>query len=259
MRYLAFFKPCFVMSSFTHEGAAPKRTLSEFGLPAGVYAAGRLDYDSEGLLILSDDGGFIHRQTDPRFKQPKTYWAQVEGVPTEAALDKLRRGLRIQDYTTLPCQAKILSGEPELPPRAKPITPHGPTAWLEIVLTEGRNRQVRHMTAAVGLPTLRLVRVAIGDVTLDGLKPGEWREITGDRGRKTEDGEQLVRKTKGRLPSILPSIMTRLPSIRKHLLHQLRRVFLNHLRAQGVGFGDFAIQPPAFAQRARLGDVVNRI
>lgn len=177
MRYIAFFKPCFVLSSFTSEGATPKRTLSEFGLPAGVYAAGRLDYDSEGMLILSDDGGFIHRQTDPRFKQPKTYWAQVEGVPTEAALAALRRGLRIHDYTTQPCLARMLAGEPALPPRAKPITPHGPTAWLEIVLTEGRNRQVRHMTATVGLPTLRLVRVAIGDVTLDGLKPGEWREI----------------------------------------------------------------------------------
>lgn len=176
MRYIAFFKPCFVLSSFTSEGGN-KRALSEFGLPKGVYAAGRLDYDSEGLLILSDDGGFIHRQTDPRFKQPKTYWAQVEGIPGEPALEKLRRGLRIQNYTTLPCQARMLEGEPELPPRAKPITPHGPTAWLELVLTEGRNRQVRHMTAAVGLPTLRLVRVAIRDVTLAGLKPGEWREI----------------------------------------------------------------------------------
>lgn len=177
MRYIAFFKPCFVLSSFTHDGSTPKRTLGEFGLPPGVYAAGRLDYDSEGLLVLSDDGGFIHRQTDPRFKQPKTYLAQVEGAPGEPALAQLRRGLRIQNYTTLPCSARLLGGEPDLPPRPKPITPHGPTAWLEIILSEGRNRQVRHMTAAVGLPTLRLVRVAIGDVTLGGLKPGEWREI----------------------------------------------------------------------------------
>lgn len=186
MRYVALFKPCFVLSSFTHEerglpaqtAGEPKRTLSEFGLPAGVYAAGRLDYDSEGLLLLSDDGGFIHRVTDPRHKQPKTYWAQVEGAPTPEAIDRLRRGLRIKDYVTQPCLARALDGEPVLPPRDRPITPHGPTAWLEIVLTEGRKRQVRHMTAAVGLPTLRLVRVAIGAIRLEGLRPGEWRDLS---------------------------------------------------------------------------------
>ena len=179
--YIAFFKPYGVLSSFTHEvqsaSDAGKRTLSEFGLPPGVYAAGRLDYDSEGLLILSDDGAFIHRLTDPRYKLPKTYLAQVEGLPSAAALDVLRRSVTIQGYRTQPCQARILEQEPDLPPRDKPITPHGPTAWLEIILHEGKKRQVRHMTAYIGLPTLRLVRVAIGPVAAGHLQPGQWREL----------------------------------------------------------------------------------
>ncbi|MCS6848564.1 MAG: pseudouridine synthase [Anaerolineae bacterium] len=188
-RAIAFFKPFGVLSSFTHEerseraaGAAnaspPKRTLSEFGLPKGVYAAGRLDYDSEGLLILSDNGALIHRLTDPRYKLPKTYYVQVEGIPTEEALQRLRRGVTIKGYRTLPCQARVLSSEPDLPPRGKPITPHGPTTWLEIVMREGKKRQVRHMTAAVGWPTLRLVRVAIGPITIAGLAPGQWRDLS---------------------------------------------------------------------------------
>ena len=179
-RYIALYKPFEVMSSFTHEEINPvaKRTLSEFNLPKGVYAAGRLDFDSEGLLILSDDGGFIHRVTDPAHKLPKVYCAQVEGVPTEAMLVPLRCGLRIKDYSTKPCQARILSEGPNFPAREKPITPHGPTAWLELVLTEGKKRQVRHMTAAIGLPTLRLLRVAIGPVQLGQLSPGEWRDLT---------------------------------------------------------------------------------
>ncbi len=189
-RYIALFKPYAVMSSFTHEekdaDATGKRTLSEFNLPKQVYAAGRLDYDSEGLLILSDDGGFIHRVTDPQHKLPKTYLAQVEGVPTDDMLMPLRRGLRIKDYTTKPCQARILAHEPTLPPRSKPITPHGPTAWLELTLTEGKKRQVRHMTAAVGLPTLRLMRTAIGPVKLDNLQPGQWRELTREEVRAFE-------------------------------------------------------------------------
>ena len=178
---IAFYKPYGVLSSFTHEVQSVsdegKPTLSEFGLPKGVYAAGRLDYDSEGLLILSDDGAFIHRLTDPRHKLPKTYYAQVEGAPTEAALNQLRHGVAIKDYRTLPCEARLLPSEPDIPPRNKPITPHGPTAWLELILREGKKRQVRHMTAHVGLPTLRLVRVAIGPVTLQGLLPGQWRII----------------------------------------------------------------------------------
>jgi 23S rRNA pseudouridine2457 synthase len=184
---IAFFKPYGVLSSFTHEvqsaSDAGKRTLSEFGLPPGVYAAGRLDYDSEGLLILSDDGAFIHRLTDPRYKLPKIYAALVEGMPTEQALDKLRHGVMIQGYTSLPCQVRQLADEPALPPREKPITPHGPTAWLELALHEGKKRQVRHMTAHVGLPTLRLVRIAIGPVTISGLLPGQWRELSADETR----------------------------------------------------------------------------
>ena len=180
MRYFAFFKPYGVLSSFTHEEQSPtrKRTLSEFGLPPGVYAAGRLDYDSEGLLILSDDGAFMHHLTDPHHKLPKTYLVQVEGTPDDAALEKLRRGLPLKEYETRPCQARLLPDEPALPPRDKPVTPHGQTTWLELILTQGKKRQVRHMTAAVGLPTLRLVRVAIGPVTLGALQPGEWRHLS---------------------------------------------------------------------------------
>ncbi|MCS7088500.1 MAG: rRNA pseudouridine synthase [Thermoflexales bacterium] len=181
-RYIAFYKPYGVLSAFTHEvrpDEPPKRTLSEFGLPKGVYAAGRLDYDSEGLLILSDDGQFIHRLTHPRHKLPKTYYVLVEGTPTEAALEQLRRGVVIKGYRTQPCRVRVIP-PPALPPREKPVTPHGPTAWLEIVLTEGKKRQVRRMTAAVGLPTLRLVRVRVGPVTLDGLRPGQWRDLTAE-------------------------------------------------------------------------------
>lgn len=178
---IAFHKPYGVLSSFTHESQSAsdtgKRTLSAFGLPGGVYAAGRLDYDSEGLLLLSDEGALIHRLTDPRHKLPKTYWAQVEGVPSAEALRSLQRGLRIKDYVTLPCQARALAETPRVPEREKPVTPHGPTAWLEIVLREGKKRQVRHMTAAVGLPTLRLLRVAIGELRLGDLAPGVWREV----------------------------------------------------------------------------------
>jgi|YNPBryulayer2012_1023412.scaffolds.fasta_scaffold00729_13 23S rRNA pseudouridine2457 synthase len=181
LRIVAFYKPYGVLSSFTHEVREtdpPKRTLSEFRLPKGIYAAGRLDYDSEGLLILTNDGQLIHRLTDPRYKLPKTYYVQVEGIPTEAALDQLRRGVVFKGYRSLPCQARQLKEDPALPPREKPITPHGPTAWLEVVLREGKKRQVRHMTAAVGLPTLRLVRVAIGPITLAGLAPGQWRDLS---------------------------------------------------------------------------------
>ena len=182
-RYIALFKPFNVLSSFTHEekiadSSPTKRTLSEFNLPKGVYAAGRLDFDSEGLLILSDDGGFIHRVTDPQHKLSKVYYAQVEGVPTDTLLAPLRHGLRIKDYVTKPCQARILPDAPILPERDKPVTPHGPTAWIELILTEGKKRQVRHMTAAIGLPTLRLLRMAIGPVQLGTLAVGTWRDLT---------------------------------------------------------------------------------
>ena len=195
MRYIAMFKPYGVLSSFTHEqppDAQPKRTLSEFGLPPRVYAAGRLDFDSEGLLLLSDDGRFIHRVTDPRHKQPKTYYALVEGTPAPSALDALQHGVVIKGYRTRPCRTEMLHTPPDLPPRDKPITPHGPTAWLAITLREGKKRQVRHMTAAVGLPTLRLVRTRIGCVSLDGLQPGQWRDLTAAELRTLQDALSLA-------------------------------------------------------------------
>src|SRR5262249_5807222 len=145
---------------------------------SGVYAAGRLDRDSEGLLVLTDDGELPHRLTDPRFGHQRTYCVPVERVPDAVALRKLASGLQIQNYRTRPAQVALLHQEPSFPPRNPPIRfrKNVPTAWIEIILTEGRNRQVRHMTAAIGHPTLRLVRTAIGDLRLEDLKPGEWGE-----------------------------------------------------------------------------------
>ena len=174
---IAFYKPYGVVSQFTPLGG--HRTLAEFGLPAGIYPAGRLDHDSEGLLLLTDDGALQARLTDPRFGHPRAYWAQVERVPDGKALERLSRGPRLSDGPTKPCRATLLEAAPDLPPRDPPIRLRRsvPTAWLELTLTEGRNRQVRRMTAAVGHPTLRLVRVAIGAVSLKGLEPGRWRLV----------------------------------------------------------------------------------
>ena len=170
-------KPHGVVSQFS--ALESKTTLSRFSLPAGVYPAGRLDYDSEGLLLLTDDGGLAHRLTDPRFGHPRTYWAQVERPPDEAALRRLAQGLVLADGKTLPCKTRLLEADPELPPRDPPIRLRlsVPTAWIEITMKEGRNRQVRRMTAAIGHPTLRLVRAAIGNLTLKGLAPGKWRWV----------------------------------------------------------------------------------
>ena len=158
--------------------AQPRPTLAGFGLPAGVYAAGRLDFDSEGLLLLTDDGALAHRLTDPRHKQPKTYRVQVEGDPGESQLQALRDGVQLNDGPTLPARARRID-PPDLWPRDPPVRFRKtvPDAWLELTIHEGRNRQVRRMTAAVGLPTLRLVRVAVGAHLLDGLGPGQWREV----------------------------------------------------------------------------------
>ncbi|GAB4356131.1 MAG: pseudouridine synthase [Bryobacter sp.] len=179
--HLAFFKPYGVLSQFTPEPGSPHRTLAEFISIPDVYPAGRLDWDSEGLLILTSDGALQNKLTSPRFAHPRTYWAQVEGEIDDAALASLGRGLRIQDYTTRPAIARRLPAEAiaDLPPRAVPIRYRAniPTSWLELTLTEGRNRQVRRMTAAVGFPTLRLVRVASGKLTLAGLVPGQFREV----------------------------------------------------------------------------------
>jgi 23S rRNA pseudouridine2457 synthase len=173
---IAFNKPYGVLSQFTDRSVPPRRTLAEFGLPPDVYAAGRLDFDSEGLLLLTDDGTLAHRLSDPRHKQRKTYWVQIEGAPRGDQLQALRDGVTLNDGPTLPAQARVID-PPALWPRVPPVRFRKtvPDAWLEVSITEGRNRQVRRMTAAVGLPTLRLVRMSIGEVALDGLAPGQWR------------------------------------------------------------------------------------
>jgi 23S rRNA pseudouridine2457 synthase len=178
-RYILFFKPYQVLCQFSGEGT----TLSSgFNLPADVYPAGRLDKDSEGLMILSDDGPFIQRLTHPRFEKKKTYWAQVEGIPEQKSIEQFRKGLQIKDYRTKPCQAKLIQPDLEIPDRNPPIRyrKNIPTTWMEIALSEGKNRQVRRMTAAIGHPTLRLIRVGIGRIHWQNyhLVPGEWREIT---------------------------------------------------------------------------------
>jgi 23S rRNA pseudouridine2457 synthase len=180
-RLLLFNKPFGVLSQFTdagHDGAA-RSTLSDYVDVPGVYPAGRLDRDSEGLLLLTDDGRLQARIADPRFKLPKTYWVQVEGDVGDDALAALRHGVRLKDGMTLPARAERIPAPP-LWPRDPPIRVRQtiPDGWIALTIHEGRNRQVRRMTAAVGHPTLRLVRRRIGDWTLDGLAPGQWREIS---------------------------------------------------------------------------------
>lgn len=181
-RYLLFYKPYNVLSQFSDAEAADssRSTLKDFIAVPDVYPVGRLDQDSEGLMLLTNHGQLQHRLSDPKFQHTKTYWAQVDRIPTDDAIDQLRQGVTIQNYRTRPAQVRRLSEEPDLPPRDPPIRfrKNVPTAWIEIVLTEGRNRQVRRMTAAVGFPTLRLVRVAIADLHLTGLLPGQWRDLT---------------------------------------------------------------------------------
>jgi 23S rRNA pseudouridine2457 synthase len=176
---ILFNKPYGVLCQFTDRSMPPRRTLAEFGLPAGVYPAGRLDFDSEGLLLLTDDGGLAHRLTDPRHKLPKHYWLQVEGVPADAQLAQLRAGVELNDGPTLPAQVERID-PPALWPRDPPVRYRKtvPDAWLQITIREGRNRQLRRMSAAVGLPTLRLVRIAIGGWNLQGLAPGGWSPAT---------------------------------------------------------------------------------
>lgn len=176
MPTILFYKPFEVLSTFTDEGTG-HTTLKEYIPIPNVYAAGRLDFRSEGLLLLTDDGQLINRLSDPKHHIEKTYFAQVEGTPTPEAIGILKKGVVLKEFKALPAQARIIEN-PNLPPRSKPITPHGPTAWLEIRLREGKKHQVRLMTNAVGLPTLRLVRVSIGPLTLGQLQPGEWRLAT---------------------------------------------------------------------------------
>lgn len=179
MPTIKFWKPYRVLTQFT-EDAEGRTTLAEFINLKDVYAAGRLDYDSEGLMLLTDDGRLNHLLTHPKHGHPRTYWAQVEHIPDDHTLDRLRGGgIPIKNYKTRPTQVRLID-EPDLPPRNPPIRyrKNIPDAWLELTLTEGKKRQVRRMTAAVGHPTLRLVRASIGPLTLDGLREGQWVELT---------------------------------------------------------------------------------
>lgn len=182
-RLILFNKPYDVLSQFTDSGTGTARpTLSAYIPVPAVYPAGRLDRDSEGLLLLTDDGRLQARIADPRFKLPKTYLVQVEGAPQAAALDQLRQGVRLNDGMTLPAEAECIA-PPELWPRDPPVRFRKtvPDHWIRLTIREGRNRQVRRMTAVVGLPTLRLVRWSIGDWSVAGLAPGEWREVPAPR------------------------------------------------------------------------------
>lgn len=182
MRYILFYKPYEVLSQFSASGN--KKTLADFfsTLPKDVYPAGRLDYDSEGLILLTSDKALAHQLTDPRYAHQRTYYVQVEGLITEEAAQKLTAGVDIQidgiKHRTKPAIATLFEEEPILPPRNPPIRfrKSVPDSWLSLILTEGKNRQVRRMTAAVGFPTLRLVRYAIGGVTIDGMQPGDFIE-----------------------------------------------------------------------------------
>jgi 23S rRNA pseudouridine2457 synthase len=182
MRYILLNKPYEVLTQFTDEHG--RATLKDFVSVPDVYPVGRLDFDSEGLLLLTDDKQLQHRLSDPRYKVPKTYWAQVEGLPTDAALGQLRQGVQIKDGFTLPAEATALpeATTADLWPRTPPIRYRAsiPTSWLAITISQGMNRQVRKMCAAVGLPCLRLVRVALGELAVGNLAPGEWRELTTD-------------------------------------------------------------------------------
>jgi pseudouridine synthase len=177
MQLIRFWKPYNVLTKFTDTEGRP--TLADYINIPDIYAAGRLDMDSEGLLLLTDSGRISTRLTDPAFAHPRTYWAQVERVPDEEALRKLREGVKVQDYVTRPAQARVID-PPDIPERPVPIRYRAniPTAWIELTLTEGRNRQVRRMTAAVGHPTLRLVRWSVGEITLEGLQPREWQQLS---------------------------------------------------------------------------------
>lgn len=179
--FIRFNKPYDVLSQFTDRGSAdsPRATLSDHIDLPGVYPAGRLDRDSEGLMLLTDDGRLQARIADPRHKLAKTYWVQVEGIPDAAALKALSEGVALKDGLTRPARARTMAEPPGLWPRNPPIRERKsvPDSWIELTIREGRNRQVRRMTAAVGHPTLRLIRARIGDWTLDGLAPGEWQSL----------------------------------------------------------------------------------
>ena len=175
---IAFNKPYNVLCQFTDSETPARTTLADFGMPADVYAAGRLDFDSEGMLLLSDDGARIAQISSPKFKWPKTYLVQVEGIPSDEQIKALATGVKLNDGMTLPGQARALETAPDwLWPRDPPVRHRKtvPDSFIELTIREGRNRQVRRMTAAVGLPTLRLVRISVGPHNLKGLESGKWR------------------------------------------------------------------------------------
>jgi 23S rRNA pseudouridine2457 synthase len=176
-RVLLFNKPYGVICQFSRDGLHP--TLADYITLPDFYPAGRLDTDSEGLLLLTDDGKLQHRITDPKHKLPKTYWVQVEGLPDEAALQRLRSGVKLNEFTTLPASASLMDEPAGLWPRNPPIRFRReiPATWIRLSIREGKNRQVRRMTAAVGFPTLRLIRYSIGEWTLDGIAPGKWSNV----------------------------------------------------------------------------------
>ncbi|MGY2133250.1 pseudouridine synthase [Hymenobacter sp. HD11105] len=184
MRYVLLNKPFEVLTQFTDENG--RATLKDFVPIPKIYPVGRLDYDSEGLVLLTDDKPLQHRLSEPRFKVPKTYWVQVEGVPTEEALATLRRGVDIKTSFTAPAEAELLPEPPAVWERAKPIRFRAniPTSWIQLTISQGINRQVRKMTAAVGFPTLRLIRVKIGHLEIENLAPGQWRELTAPEAAK---------------------------------------------------------------------------
>ncbi len=200
---LAFHKPYGVLSQFSPEPGSRWRTLAGFGFPSRVYPLGRLDADSEGLLLLSDEPGLNSRLLDPRHAHPREYWAQVERIPTPESLRRLATGgLLLDGRPTLPCRAHLLDPVPVLPPRIPPIRfrKNVPDAWIALQLTEGRNRQVRRMTAAVGHPTLRLLRVAVGALPLGELAPGQWRELDAAARTAVLAGHPTIRPSPGGSP-----------------------------------------------------------
>ncbi len=200
-RTILFNKPYDVLSQFTDKGTegSSRRTLSDFIEVPGVYAAGRLDRDSEGLMVLTDDGKLQQTIANPRNKWPKTYWVQVEGSLSDAALDQLRKGVELKDGKTRPAQAERMDEPPGLWPRNPPIRVRKsvPDSWLQLTIQEGRNRQVRRMTAAVNFPTLRLIRYAVGEWTLDGLLSGTWNDAPMHRPKPEGRPQRESRPTRG--------------------------------------------------------------
>lgn len=201
MKYILINKPYEVLTQFTDEGG--RATLKDYVPVPGIYPVGRLDYDSEGLVLLTDDKQLQHRLSDPKYKIEKTYWVQVEQIPALEALTRLRLGVQVKGVKTAPAKVQLLEPSPEVWERSTPIRfrKNVPTSWLEVRISEGMNRQVRRMTAAVGHPTLRLIRPAIGPLTLGGLQPGEYRDLTPE---EVSQLKELTKKAAGNAPRQQP-------------------------------------------------------